>query len=362
MKKDFKGRAKKVAAILLLSLASMLFLSIGASAEERDYIGEFTAILPPKLAEAAQSGEKMSDALSTEALAELVLSSLSEHRGEIISFYALVIGAVIFSALASALFGEGGEAVSRGLSVIFTASVFSFLLPIFRSAISSLAAACDFISSGAPVMCALTLAGGGAASAAVAASGASLSVAFVSFICAKILPVVAVFGFVAGLISSFGGNRAVEKGAKGVYTKLLGFATLLITATLSLQSVIASAEDSAALRAAKYGAATVIPSVGGAVSSSLSVLIGGLSYAKGLIGAAAVGALLYIFLSPLVILLIYRTAVGIASGLAELLGAAELSSLGIFSSVLDSLIASWALSAVLLVVQVILFMKGGAAV
>lgn len=353
---------KKIASCIGLSLVLILLLSTAASAEERDYVKDFSAILPPEISDAAQSGEGISSALSAEALLGIVFSSLSAERGALISFFALCIGSVVIFALAGAILGEMPQSVRGGLSVVLCASVFACIMPVLRSALTSLARAGEFFSLGAPIMCSITLAGGGAASASVMLSGASLTLSFISILTSKILPLVSVFGFASGILRSFGGSAAVENGAKNLYSKILGITVLFISATLSLQNVIASAEDSAALRVAKYGASTIIPSVGGAVSSSLSVLLGGLSYAKSIVGAAAIGALLYIFVSPLVILLLYRLGVGIAQALAELLGVKELSLLGSFSSVIDSVIASWSLSAVMLLLQVILFMKGGAAV
>lgn len=355
-----KRRFKKIGAIIALSMLLPLLFTLTASAKERDYVKEFSVILPPEISDAMESEGGISSALSAEALFNIAFSAVSSERGAIISFFALCIGSVVIFALASALFGEISDSVQKGLSVLFCASLFAALLPVLRTANSSLARAGELFSAGAPIMCAITLAGGGSASAAAALSGASLTLSFISLLTTKILPILATVGFASSLLRTLGGSAALERGAKNLYNRILGIAVFILTATLSLQSVIASAEDSAALRAARYGTSTIIPSVGGAVSSSLSVLLGGLSYAKSIVGAAAIGALLYILIAPMVILFLYKIGIGIAEALAEILGAKNSFSLSAFSSVIDSVIASWALSGVMLVLQVVLFMKGGA--
>ena len=95
------------------------------------------------------------------------------------------------------------------------------------------------------------------------------------------------------------------------------------------------------------------------MSSTLSLLAGGLGYAKGLIGAGAVGVLLYTFLAPLALLFAYRLIVGVAKGCAELIGAPDLASLGALAGFFDALIASVALSGALYLLEIIIFLTCG---
>ena len=125
--------------------------------------------------------------------------------------------------------------------------------------------------------------------------------------------------------------------------------------------MIASSADSAAMRAAKYTAG-LIPVVGGTVSGALSTLAAGLSYAKGIIGIGAIAVILGMALSPLILLLLYRLALSISLTLSELLGAAVMAkALSAFRFSLDSLIAVYALSAVIYIFEILLFVKIGVA-
>ena len=149
-------------------------------------------------------------------------------------------------------------------------------------------------------------------------------------------------------------------GASRLYSRALGILTLLIGIIISTQGIASAAADNATIRAIKYGAQSAIPLVGGAVSSTLSLLAGGLGYARGLIGAGAVGVLLYTFLAPLSLLFAYRLIIGAARGCADLLGVPDLSSLGALAGFFDALIASVALSGALYLLQIIIFLTCGA--
>ena len=353
-------RIKKAVLSLSLAIAFFVALSVCASAEGVDgYINEFSAVLPDGFSGELTDTESLTSAVGLESLVDFVMTELSGKRSELSSFCILLLGACAIGAAVNALSDRLSDTCRKGLSIVFLAVIFSQVYPLFSSVSESLGEANAFFSAAAPIMCSLELSGGGAGSAAVHTAGMTLTVAFVSAISSRLLPSVAVFGFVAGLLRTFGGSDAVATGAKNIYTRIIGIATLLISITLSLQTVIASAADSAVMRAARYGASTAIPIVGGTVSAALSALSGGVAYAKDIIGGAAIGAILYIFISPLALLFLYRLATSCAVFVSELLGVKELACLGAFSSLLDSLIASYALSAVLYVLEIVLFMKCG---
>ena len=122
--------------------------------------------------------------------------------------------------------------------------------------------------------------------------------------------------------------------------------------------MISSASDSAVLRTARYMTTSLVPVVGSTVSSALSTLSGGLSYARSVIGAGAIGAILLLALSPLVMLLLYRLALSLCLSLSEMLGVQS----GTFSSFrfsLDAITSLYALMSLSFILQLILFIKVG---
>ena len=141
---------------------------------------------------------------------------------------------------------------------------------------------------------------------------------------------------------------------------ILGLGTAVLMGMLSLQTLISSSGDNAALRAARYMTTGLVPVVGSTVSASLSTLASGISYAKGIIGAGAIFIMLLLFLSPLCVVLSYRLILSVFITLSEFLdtGAASRSYTA-FRSSLDTLIAVYSLSAVVYIFEIVLFVKSG---
>ncbi len=353
-------KTKKLKCAILLIVTLVLCFGFSVSAESEDYLNEFSAIIPDRFSEKFDNYDSLAEAVGINSLVEIVLGELSGEGGQIVSFYFLLLGILALASVST--FGAHGMklGVRRALSILFCAAMLAAVFPILSSLQKSLAEANSFFSSAAPILCAVNAAGGGVGSAAVGAAGMSISSALVGTVASKLLPFVAVFGFAASLLKSFGGADVIVAGAKNIYTRILGALTFLISITISMQSIIASAEDSAAMRAAKYGISTMLPAVGGVVSSALGTLTGGLSYVKSVVGASALAVILYIFLSPLIILFLYRIGISVALAVSELIGVKEAVPFGTFLSVLDAFTASYVLSALTYILQIILFMRGGA--
>lgn len=352
---------KKIAVISLLVLLTVLSVPSFASAKSpEDYIGEYSALIPERFSGLLSDTDGLSDAVGLSSLSSFVLLELSGKRSEIISFFLLLVGIVAISALCASIFENMKEGVKRGISVASSAAIFSALLPVLSSVKDSLSEANAFFLAASPVACAINLAQGGTGSAAIGAAGMSLTATFIATVSSRVLPYLGAMGLASSLLGNFGGSVNIAKSAGKLYTRIFGILALLISVTLSLQTVVASAEDTALMRAAKYGASTLIPSVGGVVSGAMSTLAGGLSYAKSVVGASAIGVMLYIFASPLLLLLLYRLGMSVALSMTELLGAQDISALSSFVAVLDSFIASYAIASIMYILQLVLFMRGGA--
>lgn len=359
MKKKRKSLKKsKALTVLLLLLVFFSALAINCSAAGSDEIlSDFSAIIPEKTPFSAEDTDGLMEAFDIGSVFSFIITELSGKRSRLISFFLTLLAVTVLSCLSGAIGRWGGSALKAGTSIISSSILLAAIYPVIQSVISSLKTANDFFSLAAPILCSVNLSGGAVSTAGVEASGMALTVAFVSAVSSRILPVIAVFTFALSVLSSFGMGENVAKGAKNLYNRLLGIVTLIISITLSLQTVIASAKDSAALRTVRYTAGSMIPIVGGTVSSALSTLTGGLVYIKDIIGTAAIGVILYIFLSPLAILLLYRLALSLAEIISDFFGGGFC--LSAFSYVLDATLASYALCCMLYVVEIILFMRLG---
>ena len=115
------------------------------------------------------------------------------------------------------------------------------------------------------------------------------------------------------------------------------------------------------MRAARYAAGGLIPTVGSAVSGAISTLVGGLSAVGGIIGASSVFVISAMALSPLVMLLLYRLAFYLASLVGEFSGF-RCEAVEAFSSALDTLVSVYAVTTTVYILEIILLISGGNAV
>ena len=89
--------------------------------------------------------------------------------------------------------------------------------------------------------------------------------------------------------------------------------------------------------------------------------MGGVGYVRGIVGGGAIAALVALALAPLVSLLLYRACFGIAGLFLGMCSKGEGERvLASFAFALDSLIAVYALTVTVYVLQLAVFMKGGA--
>jgi stage III sporulation protein AE len=134
----------------------------------------------------------------------------------------------------------------------------------------------------------------------------------------------------------------------------------MLGATFSLQSTLSVSADSVAIRGARYAVSNAIPIVGGTVSGALGLVAGGIQYARGVVGAGAIAVVLSLILAPLVTLISYRLCLKLG---VELCSCCSLdvcaNLLTSFFGALDVLIATYSLTAVIYIVELLSFLKGG---
>ena len=345
---------------ILLALAVFLIPAVSAAALEPDeIITEFENALPEESPFSELDPETLYSAVSPAAILNLIKDELSGKKSELFAFATTLFAIVVLSFLAELLPDGTASFIRASLSVVLSSFASVSALPILRSVTASLSECDGIFLSISSVFSSLTLASGGALGSAAGAGCAVIVSSVTAVISSRILPLLAAMTFASSILSSLGGDTRLSTGASRLYVRALGVLTLLIGIIISTQGIAAAAADNATIRAIKYGAQSAIPLVGGAVSSTLSLIAGGLGYAKGLIGAGAVGVLLYTFLAPLALLFAYRLIIGAARIASELLGACDLGSLGALASFFDALIASVALSGALYLLQIVIFLTCG---
>ncbi|MBQ8302716.1 MAG: hypothetical protein IJX97_04105 [Clostridia bacterium] len=359
---------KKAKYYLLIVAVLITVFTLPARAEStEDIISDYEEILPDGSVDISNS-EELSRAVGFERLFSEISSALKEQGSELSSLFFSLFAITLLSSLctyfgSSPYFKEYSDTLTAACAAVCGAFVFERLNSLIGTVSEAIDELSAFFSALLPIATALTASGGGTATAAAQASGMSLTLGIVGGVASKLLlPLVSVI-FALSLItvlSSDGAVSAVLRTVKSVFGWVLGVLSFLLGTSLSLQTVIASASDSVTMRAAKY-AASSIPVVGSTVSSSLSTLASGLSFAKSAVGVSAVSVIFGITLTPLVRLALFRMSFDVCSSLAAMMSSPISAYLSTLKSALDALIGVFVFCGVVYTFQVILFMKCGVA-
>ena len=327
-----------------------------------ELLSRFENMLPEEYRGISKDEERLDSLVGPEAVLREIFLALSDASGGIGAFFGVLLGCIALSALCEVSESRLSESAGVGVTIVFGASVLALIVPIFREIAESLRGAADFFEKFVPIATAVQVSSGSVNSASVSAAGMNITVSVLSGIIVPALLSVAGFGLSVGIISSFGGSPAspLASGIKRFFMWVMGLISALMMGALSLQTYIASARDSAAMRAARYAATSMIPVVGGTVSGALATLATGMSYVKGVIGVGALAVLLSMLLSPFVILILYRGAVSLAAGLAGYLGVGRAENLlTSLRGAFDIYLALYSIFSVLFLFEIVLFMMGG---
>ncbi len=348
--------------ILTIVLVSVTFCAISVSAyaaEPDELLSDFSAVIPDKYKDILASPDSISEEISYASLRDLLAEELSNAVPSAVKLLLFTLGVCMLATLAEIYKSRLGGAVNFAVSCVVISALASQCLSLFMSVSSALTEASDFFSAVVPVLCALNASGGGTATASTQGVGMSVTVSLCTTVVSEILPFVAAVVYSLEILSLLGSECKIGASAKNLYMKILGILTLVISLFMTFQSALASAADTAAIRTAKYGAANLIPIVGSTVSASIGLLSGGLAYVKSIAGVGAVVVLLHIFLAPLILLLLYRLVLSFCASLEASLRSSGGGLLSPALGLLDCMIASYSLCAVLYIFEIILFMKYG---
>lgn len=351
---------KKLIKMSIIIVIIAVFSLVCSAEAPEDYLSDFQNIIPEDSPFFGVPEKDITSVLGVETLFSELLSG--ERLGGAFSFLVSLLGIIALMGVASSL-GERGSAAEGVVGILCSSVLLSGLLPLFSEAAAAMEKINLFFLSLSPLMVSLTLAGGGHGTAAVQSTGAAAVTSLVELFTGKLFISIISLSFAASSLAALGdgGIKRLSGAVRSIFLWLLGIATAILSAVLGLQTLIASGADSAGMRAAKYAASGMIPIVGTSISGALSTLASGLSYVKDIVGGVSVGVIIFYFLSPLITLLLYRLALSVAVFTSELVGS---TAAGIFTSFrfsLDSLTAVYALSSLLYIFEIVLFIKSGVA-
>lgn len=321
-----------------------------------DILDELESVLPPEYSELV-TPSVLSEATKPERLiSEIFLAARSELFGAL-EFFGLALSAALMLSLASLVTERGAE---LALSIFVGVPLWNSLLTLFESVLASLSSASDFFLGASGVVCALTLSSGAAATAAAASSALSLTLSVFGEVGTGALGALTSAVIGTSLLGAVLGGRCetVARGVRSVFGFGLGIVTAALLGLFSLQSFVAAASDSAALRAAKYAASGMIPVVGGTVSGAISTLAAGLSFVGSIVGASSVLVIVLIALVPALRLLLFRLALSTVLAFLDFTDSASGKRLILsLRGALDSVSALYFLSCLVYIFEIILFIK-----
>lgn len=345
---------------LLFLLLLALFLSVGsvtvlAEGEADGLLEEYRELMPGE----DTDPEELISSLGPDALLRELLSGISGERSEIVSFLLLLIGLSVLIALSGNLTGELSALVRAAASTVASLAIFERLFPLIDEVSETLTAVSGFFSSLAPLLISAVAMGGGTLTSGTASLGIGLTLELSGLFSREFLMTLTVAMFLSGLAAGFGGGLGtVSKGIRSLFTKGIGLISTVLLGLLSLQTLISAASDNMALRAARYASVSTLPIVGSTVAGALSTLVGGLSYAKSVIGGSAVLIIAVTALTPLAILLIYKLCFFLAIGFLEFCSSGEgVACLSAMRDALDALIAVYTVTVVVYILELVLLLR-----
>lgn len=333
-----------------------------------DGLSDFSSLLSSFGFPEYADGEKSTEAVGIHAILNDLFLALEGERSGVCAFFLLLLSAFFFLSLAES-FSSASEnhdlaaTCTAALGVLFSLEIFRRLSALSHGICDTVAGVSDFLRGLSPILLSLTAAGGGTVSAGVGAAGTALLVEGLDFLTSSVLLPLSTLLFAFAFLAVFGDGSvgSVGAGVRSLFLWLFGSLTAVFAGALSLQTTLASAKDSALLRAAKY-AASSLPLVGSTVTGALGTLGNGLSLASGTVGAGAVAVLLSVSLAPLLRLLLYRLCFSVAALPADFLGKGSAAKLFTgFRAALDCLIAVYVFSLLLCFLQIFLFLRVGGA-
>ncbi|MBR6546022.1 MAG: hypothetical protein IKT72_03725 [Clostridia bacterium] len=296
-----------------------------------------------------------------------LLSGLDEGLSEVLPFLSSLLGLTLLWGAADLLRADTkSEGMRRLVGAAFSATFATLIWERARGGLSAtvtlLGELSETVSAAIPAITALQVASGEGIRASVTASSLSLGIALAESVAGAVLPAVAGCSFGFALIGSLGGELrldGISKSLRGLYLSVLGLLSFLLTTSLAMQRTLVGSADSAALRSAKYAVGTMIPIVGGTISSMLGTLGASMSLLKSTVGVGVLAAILLLAIPPLVYLLLARFSFSISGAVAHLFGLSRLEALlSEFRGVYDMMLAVGAISSCMFFVSLALVVGG----
>ena len=300
------------------------------------------------------------------ALAKLTGLAIAENLALLAQICGILLLSAVFRALAA---GKEKKGAGTALTFCSTLALCCMLLGKQKAIFSKLDAFFNTVKGLSvgflPLMGTLYAMGGNVRAAVINHSVMSAFLSLLETFCAgSVLPIAGIClaltltEAVSGKISL----RPLSALIKRTYTLCVSFLMLLLCGILGLQSTLAKAGDTLALRTARFAAGSFLPVVGGSIGETLRTVAGSVEYLRAVAGTGAILVLFFAFLPTFLSLLLTRIAFSLGGAAAKLLSCdGEEKILAELASVYGYFLAIMACVFVMIVFSLTLFARCAAA-
>lgn len=326
--------------IILFSLLPICILPVYASEDIvfdsfREEWDAFIEAIPEEIRPVAETavyssdaGEALQDSFSFSYFWEKITNALKDIWPSASGLFLSLTGLLIFSALFHKLRSAvASEALHTAGELCSTLCLVLCITPVLQSAAEMGEGFLTLITSCTggitPVICALFVSTGNITTASV--TNASLMLVYTLFqgvIRVFLWPVVRLV-YVMGIVGNLSGYLrldGVSRWVRHLFTWLLSLLMVFLSVVIGIQSTMAVSADSFSIKTAKFALGNFIPLVGSALSDAVGTVAGSLSLIKNTCGVVGIVTVALLLLPVLLHLILHRTVIGAAQGMAELLG------------------------------------------
>ena len=328
---------KRISAFFIV----LFFFILPVSAEEtlpEEYF-DFSNSIPEDVAsmlpeefffgEIDELSESLLDVVSPKYIIGVILNLLSGGLGGAFSLLALLVGMLALASLLSAftedlISGELKSAVNYAISICISGVVVGLQVGRIGAVRDFFQRLVVIMNSLIPIMGALYISGGNTLGAALASSSLLVQINLIELgVSSLVIPSISAclaMTLADSLVPGEPRLAGISAMIKRTLAFVFGLCSTLLMATLSAQSILASASDSAGARAVKFLAGNMIPVVGGTVGDTLRTLAASVKLMRSTVGVAGIVALSFLLLPTLIELFLTRFAFNTAAAVGEMLG------------------------------------------
>lgn len=285
--------------------------------------------------------------------------------------FGILVGIMILSALlhtvAEGSVGNLKKGIAFAIGVSTSAAVVGLQLPRIVAAGEFFGRLAVLMNSLIPIMGVLYVSGGNTMGAAVSSASLLLQINLIELgTTALVIPAVSVCMALTlsdALRTTSPNFSGITASIKRTLAFVYGLCSTLLMASLSAQSVLASAGDSAGARAVKFVAGNMIPVVGGTVGETLRTLAASVKLLRGSVGVAGMIAVALVLLPTLIELFLTRFVFNMSAAIGDLIGCkTEAGLYREIASLYGYIIAAAAMASLLCIFSLTIFAVGGVAI